>query len=104
MSKAPEAPSGPELEAEFKQLLDSVGAEIEAKLKQATILLREACELSVKHGIPFYAPISILGQCFVPPSFEDKFNRLDYNDVADLTGVPTDELQSAYGWKHSDVC
>lgn len=103
MSKTPAKPLS-ELEAEFKQVVDSVGEEIHAKLKQAAKLLREACDLSIQHGIPFYAPVSVLGQCFVPPSFEEKYERLDYNDVADLTGVPTDELQSAYGWKHSDVC
>lgn len=65
------------LETEFKALVDSIGAEIEGKLLQAKKLVREACKLSTEHGIPFYSPVSILGENFVPPSFKEKFNALN---------------------------
>jgi len=93
-----------ELETEFKSLMETVGKEIDHKVNEASRLLREAVELADKHGIPFYAYVSELGQPYVPQSFEDKWESLDKEDVEELTGVPSYDLESAYGWKHSDVC
>jgi hypothetical protein len=95
-----------QLEAEFKVLVDSVGEEIEAKLKQAKKLVKEAAKLSQEHGVPFYSPVSILGECYVPNTFRQRFGALKPEDVADLTSVPEEELKSVYvdGWNHSQVC
>jgi hypothetical protein len=96
-----------QLEAEFKALVDSVGIEIEQKLQQAKLLVKQACKLSAEHGIPFYSPVSILGENFVPPSFKQKFNALNKEDIAELTGVPAEELEQerySEGWNHSSVC
>ena len=95
-----------ELELEFKALVESVGEEIEAKLKQAKALVREAEKLSDKYGIPFFSSVSILGENYIPESFQQKFRALKPEDVADITGVPAEEIAQSYstGWNHSAVC
>jgi len=92
------------LDLEFQTLVETVGKEIDAKIEQASKLLSEATALADQHGIPFYAFVSELGQAYVPESFEDKWGSLDKEDVEELTGVSSYDLESAYGWKHSDVC
>jgi hypothetical protein len=93
-----------DLEKEFKDLNDTIGKEIDNKINEASKLLREAVELANKHGLPFYAYVSELGQPYVPESFEEKWSDLNKEDVEELTGVSSYDLESAYGWKHSDVC
>lgn len=92
------------LEKEFETLADSVGAEIQSKLKEAEKLLNEACALADEHGIPFFTNISLLGQPYVPEAFETKWNDLDRDFVANITEVASYDLGSAYGWQHSMVC
>lgn len=89
------------LEEEFKALLDTVGKEIDEKVSAAAKLLDEAIDLSDKHGVPFYSPVSNLGQSYCPTSFTDKFSSLDSDNVRELTEVYDLE---GYGWEHSDIC
>ena len=95
------------LEKEFQDLIDSVGTEIEGKLEQAKLLLKEAVKLSEENGVPFYSPVSILGETYIPSSFVDKFKALNVDSIAELTGIPAEDLeQNRYGrgWNHSQVC
>lgn len=92
------------MEQEFKTLVDSIGEEIEAKLQQAHKLVKEACALADQHGVPFYSPVSTLGQNYVPELFGAKFSSLSKADITDLTSVPEDALFSPYGWNTSGVC
>lgn len=93
-----------DLEQEFKTLTETVGKEIDQKVEQASKLLAEAVDLANKHGIPFYAFVSELGQPYVPQSFKDKWDALDKETVEELTSVSSYDLDYAYGWRHSDVC
>lgn len=92
------------LESEFESLLSEIGDQIQDKVRQAEKLLKEACELADEHGVPFFTNVSLLGQPYVPESFETKWQDLDRDFVANLTEVASYDLGSAYGWQHSQVC
>ena len=94
-----------ELEKEFETLCESVNPKIQAKLKEAMKALEEAEKLAEKHGVPFYASISPLGNSYIPNSFSKKFSELDEQFVTDVTGVYSEyDGFSSGGWVHSAVC
>lgn len=94
-----------ELEEEFKNLVDTVGKEIEDKLKQASKTLQEACELSDKYGIPFSSPVSGIYQNYVPSTLNEKFGELGNEKLAELSGLFKYDLEDCgYGWQHSEIC
>jgi hypothetical protein len=92
------------LEKEFKELMQTVGAEIQRLVKEAEASLSKATELADKHGIPFDAPVSHLAQAYIPTSFTQKFGALDPDVVEELTNVSSYSLEDGFGWEHSDVC
>jgi hypothetical protein len=92
------------LEADFKQLMDTVGEEIFQRVRLAEENLRAAVELSDKHGIPFFSNVSELGQAYVPNSFSNKWKKLSKELVRDLTEVFPDDLKNGDGWSHSQIC
>jgi hypothetical protein len=91
------------LEQEFVSLVDTVGKQIQVKLEVARKALEEATELADKFGIPFDAPVSELGQPYVPASFEEKFSELDRPWVEQITGVYEYDLD-INGWRQSQLC
>lgn len=95
-----------ELEKEFNSLVNTVGQTIQDKLNIAEKALAEACELANKHGIPFEASVSQIGQTYVPSSFSGKFGSLDLEKIEELTKVSSWDLEGDYhrGWHHSQVC
>lgn len=97
-------PSDGRLEKEFEALADTIGVEIQDKIKQAEKLLDEACALADEHGMPFFTNVSLLGQPYVPEAFNSKWRDLDRDFAANITEVATYDLSSAYGWQHSQVC
>ncbi len=97
-------PTNSKLENEFKELLNTVGKEIAEKVKEASKILDEACDLADKHGIPFYSPVSHIGQTYAPKSFKDIFFDLDKEFVEKNTEVSSYDLQYPGGWQHSQVC
>lgn len=97
--------SNPELEAEFQELVDSIGAEIEVHLAAASKELAKAVALSEKHGVPFTASLSPLSQPYVPASFSgSKFSKLDNDKVSEIADVWGDYLFDGDGWLHSSIC
>jgi hypothetical protein len=92
------------LEAEFEALISSIGEEIQAKVKEAEKLLTEACALAEQYGIPFFTNASLLGQPYVPKTFEIKWHNLDRDFVTNMTEVPIDDLGSTCGWTSSQIC
>jgi hypothetical protein len=95
--------SNDQLEKEFSTLVEYIGKEINDKVKQANLLLQEACELSDRYGVPFRSPISQLEQSYVPESFRNRFKTLDKEEVSELVGMYQDDLDYARGWRHSQV-
>jgi nucleosome binding factor SPN SPT16 subunit len=97
--------SNPELEAEFKSLVDSVGAQIDEHVKAASIELRKAIELSEKHGVPFRPNISFLSNTYMPVSFSNsKFAKLDNDVICEIADVWGEYIFEGGGWEHSAVC
>jgi len=92
------------LEKEFESLADTVGVEIQSKIDEAERLIAEACALADESGLPFFTNVSVVGQPYVPETFQNKWRDLDRDFVANLTEVATSDLSSAYGWQHSQVC
>jgi len=92
-----------QLEAEFLALASTIGEQIKAKVELAEKALAEAIELADKHGIPFHAGISELGQSYVPPTFRGRFESLDRETVAELLDIPEYDLDYARGWRHSQI-
>ena len=91
------------LEKEFEKVANDVGAQIQAKLSQASVLIAEAQDLAEKHGIPFYAEVSPLSQSYWASSFEEKWPGLDMRFVSDVTEAYS-EYPGEGGWEHSAVC
>jgi hypothetical protein len=99
--------SNPELEAEFRELIDSHTNEINSYLAQAEAALDKAIEVSEKYGVPFYANISSLSNGYVPKSFTaSKFSALDRDVLGEMTEVYDSygDIYSYGGWVHSAVC
>lgn len=93
------------LETEFQTLVDTIGKQIKEKIDAAEKLLEEATDLSDATGVPFYSSISALAQTYVPASFTNgKFSELDPEFVERITDVSEYDLDSGYGWAHSQVC
>ena len=104
-------PEDSQLAEEFSQLCKSVHKEIDDKISQAAVLLREAVEISEKNGVPFSSQVSFLGNSFVPGSFsKSKFAKLDTNQVCEIAGVYGEYIRDMFGgygngsWVHSGVC
>jgi hypothetical protein len=93
-----------ELERQFRTTVNSVSDQIHKKLDEASAALSEAVALSEKHGIPFSASVSFLGQSYFPTSFPGKFGELDSDFVSGITGAYTEYYGEGVGWEHSDVC
>ncbi len=92
-----------QLEEEFLALVSSIGEQIKAKIRIAEQALDEAVDLADKHGIPFYSEVSQIGQSYVPDSFDERFESLDKETVADLLDISEYNLNHM-GWRHSQVC
>jgi hypothetical protein len=93
-----------QLEKEFEKLIDTVGEQIAAHVATAVQSLKAATDLADQYGIPFFTNVSELGQPYIPDSFRNKWGTLDKEFVANLTEVGSYELNSSYGWQHSQVC
>lgn len=91
-----------ELEKEFRTAVETCEKAIAEKVKQASAILDEACELAEKHGVPFYANVSHISQSYTPVTFGEKFGSLNKDVVDELCGVFPDEYSC--GWQHSGVC
>lgn len=89
-----------ELEQEYREVLNTIRPQIEEKIEAALKLLGEAEGLADKHHVPFYSPISPLGQPYMVDM--GKFKDLDVELICDLTEVWDDGEGS--GWLHSSVC
>src|ERR1700692_4068533 len=95
-----------ELEKEFIHLMDSVGKQIDAKVKIAEQAMKEAVELSKKFGIPFTSRVSSIANNYISESFrEKKFSEINRKKVVDLIEVNSYSLNKIYGgWEHSKIC
>ncbi len=91
-----------ELEEEFKVALKKTMKEINAKIEEAHTALDKACEISEKHGVPFYSSISPLGQQYRPTSFSEKFGEIE-NLIEEITNYDV-FVGEHEGWQHSAVC
>jgi hypothetical protein len=92
-----------QLVEKFKSLCDEVSPKIQSHLDKARKELDRAVELSEKHGIPFSAGVSLLGNNYMPRSFKkSEFKDLDEKVISDLTDVYIDG--SYPGWEYSAVC
>jgi len=97
-------PEGLALEEEFKQLVETVGKEIQDKVETAKQLLNEAEKLADENGLPFYSPISPLDQAFIPFSFTEKYKTVDKYLVEKLTDITEYALnQYGKGWQTSQL-
>jgi hypothetical protein len=94
-----------ELASEFETLCADVHEQIEAKMKVARKAVKEAVAIAEKHGVPFRADVSPLGNSYLPQSFhESKFAELDQEVVCEIADVWGDYLFECGGWQHSAVC
>lgn len=93
----------PELELKFKATYESISNEMNSKIDMINNLLNDVVNLSEKHGIPFYSPVSQISQPYIPKSFRTKFNGLSPDVVYDLTGASCN-YDDFGGWKHSSIC
>lgn len=95
-----------QLEKEFKALLGSVGKEIENKVNQAEKLMKEACELADRYGIPFSSNIiDTMNGWYIPETFQERFATLDKDVAMELTDISSYRLQNhGGGWTHSNIC
>jgi hypothetical protein len=94
----------PELEEEFKALVEKHSKEIDEQLEIARKAIQKAQTISEKYGIPFYAGVSPLGQSYFPGSFPEKFGELDSEFVSDTTGAYSEYYNDGCGWEHSSIC
>lgn len=92
------------LEDEFAALVTAHKEEITEKLREASMALNEAVQLSEKYGIPFMSHISFLSQGYTPRSFEAKFGELEEDVVCHLTDCYPGGEYGGDGWEHSAVC
>lgn len=89
------------LEEEFNKIVQEKSVLIDAKLKQANMLLKEAIDIAEENGIPFYSNVSHISQTYTPESFASKWGELD-SEVFDELGIYPGEYGG--GWDHSAVC
>jgi len=94
---------------EFSDLCERVQKEIDNKVAQAHIILKEAEMIAEAHGVPFSSRLSPIRNSFVPKSFsKGKFSGLNDNEVCEASGVYGEyigDMLSGYGgWLHSAVC
>ncbi len=89
-----------DLEETFRQVLEANREELKQHLRDATVALEKAVELSESTGIPFESSISQVSQSYCPTSYPEKFGGLDKNAVCDLTWVWD---LDGYGWQHSQA-
>jgi hypothetical protein len=92
-----------QMEREFRTKAVEISKEIDQKLRVASTALREAVEISEKHGIPFHANISSLRQGYTPESLYTLFPKIDKEFINTLTDV-FNEYDGHVGWQHSRVC
>lgn len=92
-----------DLEQEFADAIANIGAQIQAKVKEASDALAEAVRLSDAHGVPFEADVCQIGQAYVPRSFETKYGTIDKDVAAKLTGIYKYTLDDTWGWEHSQA-
>jgi hypothetical protein len=100
-----------QLEHEFAETFNKVHPEIQAKLEQASALIKEAVALSETHGVPFRPAKGLLGfrMSYIPSSLKKKFppeftDEMDdewYDFWTSLTGAHGGEYD---GWQSSQVC
>jgi hypothetical protein len=96
------------LEREFEEVFNKVHPEIQEKIAQAAALIKEATEISEKHGIPFRPKKGTPYQMsYLPRSFKKKWGQLisgdeGYEFVVDLTDAYGDTTYG--GWQSSQVC
>lgn len=101
-----------QLEREFTETFNLVHPQIQAKLEQASVLIKEAVALSEQHGVPFRPTKGLLGfrMSYIPttlkekfpPEIEDDWDDDWYDFWTNLTGA---HGGSEYdGWQSSQVC
>ncbi len=112
-----------DLEEEFKQAIKEYQAvqekfekEARGHIDTAREELRKAVVVSDKYGVPFYSPISFIGQTYTPESpFNHKLSRMaeklqdsgdEDKELDEALGYWEDEYYKFEyeGWKHSAAC
>jgi hypothetical protein len=88
------------LERQFRLMAASVTEQIETELAVASAALDRAVALSEKHGVPFYASVSPLGQAYRPGGTDPAFEDIDSEFIRSVISVNAEYE----GWQHSDVC
>lgn len=101
-----------QLEREWTETFHKVHPEIQAKLEQASNLIKEAVALSEAHGIPFRPEKAVLGFRMsyiprslkekLPPTVEDGWDDDWYDFWTSLTGAHGGGEYD--GWQSSQVC
>ncbi len=93
------------LEKDFRDAFNNVHADIEAKVNEASKLMKEAEELSKQSGVPFRPSKEVGGFAlsYMPASFQEKFGDTE------LVSQLAQELTGAYGgsyegWQTSQTC
>lgn len=88
-----------EAELKFLELRKEFEKKIDAKLEQASALIKEAVALSEESGIPFHSYPSLLPNRYVPKTFSTKFPDLSEEFLEYEIGY-----YRGSGWYHSTVC
>ena len=90
-------------EREFREAYMVASQEINDKMSEAYNLVKEACKVSEKYGVPFSASVSPLSNSYTPNSFSSKFPEVDREFVQELTETYSPDTEYG-GWQHSAVC
>ena len=93
----------PNLEEEFKEIADEVCPKIAAQINIAMLAIKAAIMYADQYGIPFYSNVSLIGQPYIPKSYE-KWKGVSSTLVATFTDIRVEDLDSETGWEHSQLC
>ena len=94
----------PNLEEEFQEIADAVCPKIAEQIQLANTAIRAAIILADLYGLPFYSNVSLIGQPYVPKSFQKKWKDVDPVLVATFTDITVEDLESETGWETSSAC